>query len=103
MESPARVRAGLLFLGFNSFRAASSVSGRLFGGFADVRVGARQLYLAQARDGVADAIGELLDGLDAAACRVAQLFAQEQLGLSEEAGQRVVDLVARARGQAREL
>src|SRR5215204_875718 len=63
----------------------------------------RGLYLAQGGDGVADAVGELFDGLDAAPGRVAQLLAQEELGLADESGQGVVDLVPHVRSQLRVL
>src|SRR5215204_6521120 len=63
----------------------------------------RGLYLAQGGDGVADAVGELLDGLDAAPGRVAQLLAQEEPSLADESGQGVVDLMPHVRGQLRVL
>jgi hypothetical protein len=82
---------------------SSSAARRVFGEFARVCGGERGLYLAQARDRVAYAVGELFDGLDSSARRVAQLLAQEQLRLTYQARERVVYLVAHARRKLGEL
>src|SRR5215213_11457001 len=58
---------------------------------------------AQLGHRVAYASGQLFDSLDAAAGGLAQLFAQEQLGLADDARQRVVDFVAHVRHQVSDL
>lgn len=61
------------------------------------------MHGTQFRDGIPYPIGELLYGLNATASGIAQLFAQEQLRLTYQAGQWIVYLVSNVRGQFGQL
>jgi hypothetical protein len=53
----------------------------------------RALHVTQTRDRVSNSGCELFDGFDPATRSVVQIGSQQQLGLADDSGQRVIDLV----------